>query len=75
MRGSSSVNLGRIKLSFGKCLLERWILWLWRTWIFLSLGIDHMESLDKLYEKLIKNRKGNFPQMELPCKLRVRALG
>jgi hypothetical protein len=34
-----------------------------------------MESPDEFYEKLIKNRKGNFPQMESPSKLTGKDLG
>jgi len=34
-----------------------------------------MELPDDFYEKLIKNRKGNFPQMDSPGKLTGKGFG
>jgi hypothetical protein len=37
--------------------------------------MDHKESPEKFFENIIKNQKGNLPQMESSRKLKVKALG
>jgi hypothetical protein len=61
MRRYSSVNLGRIKPSLGKCLLERWVLRLW----------SHQMNFMKISSKV----KRELPSNGVARKLRVKDLG